>query len=174
MAEIKNRKAEKRKIRKDKKRKEYIKKLEEEKIKFKIFQILKEADFSSKPNLVKFLQTYVQAIRCLTDRNFQFYPSFSYFITRIFVNFIDGHKLIFYMLSDGKVMPRFELVYNYTDVFINNENIQILNEFIESLFKFKIVKTTGDQEFSLENKYDEDEHILNEYENNETIQKDVS
>ena len=78
------------------------------------------------------------------------------------------------MLSDGKVMPRFELVYNYTDVFINNENIQILNEFIESLFKFKIVKTTGDQEFSLENKYDEDEHILNEYENNETIQKDVS
>jgi len=36
------------------------------------------------------------------------------------------------------------------------------------------VKTTGDQEFSLENKYDEDEHILNEYENNETIQKDVS
>lgn len=149
MSVEKTRKAEKRKIRKEKKRKEYIKKLEEEKVKFKIFQILKETDFNSKPNLMKFLQTYVQSIRCLSDRNFQFYPSFTYHITRVFIVFADGHELVFHMLSDDKITQRFELIYNYESINICPGNKQILNEFIESLFKFKIVKTTGDQVFSL-------------------------
>lgn len=168
-----SRKTIKRKIRKEKKRQEYIKKLESQKVKFKIIQLLSESNFDSKPNTVKFLQQYVQAIRCLSDRNFQFYPSFQYHITKVFVVFIDGHELIYDMKTDGKLTQKYILTYNFDDVNLKNSDESIIDCFIRSLFQFKIIKLCDSQTFSLETKQisDEEKQILEDFGELETTKQ---
>ena len=164
MSEKVSRKTIKRKLRKEKKRQEYIKKLESQKVKFKIIQLLSESNFDSKPNTVKFLQQYVQAIRCLSDRNFQFYPSFQYHLSKVFIIFIDGHELIYNMQTDGKLIQKYILTYNFDDVNLKVSDENIIDVFISSLFQFKIIKLCDSQTFSLNYKAPtEEEQILEDF-----------
>lgn len=62
-------------------------------------------------------------IRCHNNGKLQFYPSFKYEISKVFVKFLDGHELIYDLLTDGKFSPIYYLYYELHDVELKNSDI---------------------------------------------------
>ena len=118
-----SRKAEKRQKRKEKKRKELEAKLAEEQVKFDILKLLKEEQLDTKPNMAKFLKDHVELIRGLCKSKLKFYPTFKYELSKVFVKFLDGHELIYDMLTDGKFTPKFYFCYKLDEIALKDNDI---------------------------------------------------
>lgn len=132
------RKREKRKIRKQKKRQEYIKKKEEE-LKHKnldIINILKSEEYDTKPKMAKFLERYVKYIRVFNSNNIEVYPKFKYEISRAFVTFIDATELTAMVRNDNLEIF---LTYDFVDIEINAKEKELLKQFLLYLFEFKFI-----------------------------------
>jgi hypothetical protein len=57
---------------------------------FDIKKILKTEKYDSKPNMAKFLKTYVKSIRiCIKEAKVELYPKISYDISKIIIRFKD-------------------------------------------------------------------------------------
>lgn len=134
-----SRKAEKRQKRKEKKRKELEAKLVEEKVKFDVLKLLKEQLLDTKPNMAKFLKEHVEMIRGLCQNKIKFYPNFKYELSKVFVKFLDGHELIYDMLTDGKFTPKFYFCYQLDEIELKDKDIQTLEQFFQNLLNFKFV-----------------------------------
>lgn len=134
-----SRKAEKRQKRKEKKRKELEAKLIEEKVKFDIIKLLEVEQLDTKPNMAKFLKEHVEMIRGFCSNKIQFYPTFKYQLSRIFVKFLDGHELIYDMNSDGKFAPIYYLYYKTDEEQINDKDIPYVKQFFDFILQFKFV-----------------------------------
>ena len=134
-----SRKAEKRQKRKEKKRKQLEAKLAEEKVKFDILKLLEEEQLDTKPNMAKFLKDHIEMIRCLCKSKLQFYPTFKYELSKVFVKFLDGHELIYDMLTDGKFTPKFYFCYKLDEIALKDNDIQLIDNFFQMLLKFKFV-----------------------------------
>lgn len=134
-----SRKAEKRQKRKEKKRKQLEAKLAEEQVKFDILKLLEEEQLDTKPNMAKFLKDHVEMIRCLCKSKLQFYPTFKYELSKVFVKFLDGHELIYDMLTDGKFTPKFYFCYNFDEIELKDSDIPIIEQFFRYLMAFKFI-----------------------------------
>ena len=134
-----SRKAEKRQKRKEKKRKDLEAKLAEEKVKFDVLKLLKEQQLDTKPNMAKFLKEHVEMIRGLCQNKIKFYPNFKYELSKVFVKFLDGHELIYDMLTDGKFTPKFYFCYKLDEIALKDNDIQLIDSFFQMLLKFKFV-----------------------------------
>ena len=134
-----SRKTEKRQKRKEKKRKDLEAKLAEEKVKFDVLKLLKEQQLDTKPNMAKFLKEHVEMIRGLCQNKIKFYPTFKYELSKVFVKFLDGHELIYDMLTDGKFTPKFYFCYKLDEIALKDNDIQLIDNFFQMLLKFKFV-----------------------------------
>ena len=134
-----SRKAEKRQKRKEKKRKDLEAKLAEEKVKFDVLKLLKEQQLDTKPNMAKFLKEHVEMIRGLCQNKIKFYPNFKYELSKVFVKFLDGHELIYDMLTDGKLTPKFYFCYNFDEIELKDSDIPIIEQFFRYLMAFKFI-----------------------------------
>ena len=124
-----SRKAEKRQKRKEKKRKELEAKLSEEKVKFDVLKLLEETPLDTKPNMAKFLKEHVETVRGLCQNKIAFYPNFKYELSKVFVKFLDGHELIYDMLTDGKITPRFYFCCAFDEIELSAHGQQLVEEF---------------------------------------------
>ena len=88
---------------KDKKKSIKSKENVEENPKLDIIFLLKNELMDTKPNMAKFLKTYVKLIRVFTGNKIEMYPEYHYDISKIFVSFNDNHQLIKKDLI--KIMP---------------------------------------------------------------------
>ena len=134
-----SRKTEKRQKRKEKKRKDLEAKLAEEKVKFDVLKLLKEQQLDTKPNMAKFLKEHVEMIRGLCQNKIKFYPNFKYELSKVFVKFLDGHELIYDMLTDGKFTPKFYFCYNFDEIELKDSDIPIIEQFFRYLMAFKFI-----------------------------------
>lgn len=134
-----NCKAEKRQKRKEKKRKELEAKLAEEQVKFDILKLLEEEQLNTKPNMAKFFKDYVEMIRGFNNGKILFYPNFKYELTKIIVKFLDGHELIYDMMTDGKFTPKYCLCYYFDVEELKDKDVQLIEEFFKNILNFKFV-----------------------------------
>lgn len=95
-------------------------------MKFDILKLLEEEQLDTKPNMAKFLKDHVELIRCLCKSKLQFYPTFKYELSKVFVKFLDGHELIYDMLTDGKFTPKFYFCYNFDEIELKDSDIPII------------------------------------------------
>lgn len=94
---------------------------------------MKDENTGTKPNMAKFLKQYVRSVRALASGALGFYPRFEYKVQRVFVQFVDGHELIFY---PGRPKPenRYVCTYRYEDVALGQADLQALDKFFGRLF----------------------------------------
>lgn len=127
------------KARKEKQRQKLQEELQEEQVKFNIVQLLKTERLDSKPNLGKFLKDYVKEIRCSDSGKITFYPNFKYDLSRVFVKFLDGHELIYYMKSDGKFAPIYYMYDGADEKELSAKDIEPIKAFFSYLLQFRFV-----------------------------------
>ena len=134
-----SRKAEKRQKRKEKKRKQLEAKLAEEQVKFDILKLLEEEQLDTKPNMAKFLKDHVEMIRCLCKSKLQFYPTFKYELSKVFVKFLDGHELIYDMKSDGKFAQIYYMYDGTDEEELSTKDVEPVKAFFDYLLQFRFV-----------------------------------
>lgn len=126
---------------KDKKKKQIEKRLEkaeQQQITFDIITLLKTEQLDTKPNFAKFLKQYVKDIRCFNSQKIQFYPIYSYELSKVFVKFLDGHELIYNMHTLPE-QPKYYLMHNVDDEELKSKDIQYVEQFFNYMFQFKFV-----------------------------------
>ena len=134
-----SRKAEKRQKRKEKKRKQLESKLAEEQVKFDILKLLEEEQLDTKPNMAKFLKDHVEMIRCLCKSKLQFYPTFKYELSKVLVKFLDGHELIYDMLTDGKFTQIYYMYDGTDEEELSTKDVELVKAFFDYLLQFRFV-----------------------------------
>lgn len=113
--------------------------LEEDKVKYNVISLLKTEQLDTKPNMAKFLKQYVQMIRCCNNGKIQFYPAFGYDLSKVFIKFLDGHELVYDMLTDGKFTSKYYYYDDLDEVRLNDKDIIYVEQFFQQLIKFKFV-----------------------------------
>lgn len=89
--------------------------------------------------MAKFFKDHVEMIRGFNNGKIQFYPSFKYELSKIFVRFLDGHELIYDMMTDGKFTPKYYLCYHLDEEELKDKDVQLIEEFFQNILKFKFV-----------------------------------
>lgn len=101
---------------------------------FDIKKLLKTEKYDSKPNMAKFLKTYVASIRiCIKDAKVDLYPKISYDICKIIIRFKDDQTII-------KDVNNVYLCRDYDDLDLTENNIETINKFIDYLEKFRFIR----------------------------------
>lgn len=101
---------------------------------FDIKKLLKTEKYDSKPNMAKFLKTYVASIRiCIKDAKVDLYPKISYDICKIIIRFKDDQTII-------KDINNVYLCRDYDDLDLTENNIETINKFIDYLEKFRFIR----------------------------------
>ena len=87
---------------KEKRKKQQLKKeaeVKEERIVFDVFSLLQNENYFTKPNMAKFLKSYVKCITGYPKSKPVFYPMPELDISKYFVKFFDGHEFIVDMMA---------------------------------------------------------------------------
>lgn len=106
----------------------------EDKDYFDVKKLLKTEKYDTKPNMAKFLKTYVKSIRILIDEaRVELYPKIRYDIAKIIIKFKDGQDII-------KDRHNLYLCNEFKDLNLTENNIQTINKFIEYLEQFKFIR----------------------------------
>lgn len=101
---------------------------------FDIKKLLKTEKYDSKPNMAKFLKTYVASIRiCIKDAKVDLWPKIHYDISKIIIRFKDDQTII-------KDINNVYLCREYDDLNLTENNIEIINKFIDYLEKFRFIR----------------------------------
>ena len=126
---------------KEKRKKQQLKKeaeVKEEKIVFDVFYLLKHENLDTKPNMAKFLKSYVKCITGCPKTKPSFYPSFDLEITKWFVKFLDGHELIF-NLQRTESNDQYIFYYFTDEVEMKTSEISAVKMFFDKLIEFKFL-----------------------------------
>ena len=76
-------------------------------------QLLSSEQIDTKPNLAKFLDTYVKDIHAsIGSSKISFYPNHRYELAKLFVRFLDGHELVYIV----NVLPNGQHYFLYNGV----------------------------------------------------------
>ena len=108
----------------------------EENPKLDIIFLLKNELMDTKPNMAKFLKTYVKLIRVFTGNKIEMYPQYHYDISKIFVTFNDNHQLI---------RERLDKEYDYymydgiDEIPLKEKEKESVSQFFDFLLQFKFV-----------------------------------
>ena len=122
-----------------------MEKVQENDIKFDIIRLLKETQLDTKPNVAKFLQNHVRDIRAvISNGKIQCWPTYKYQISKVFVTFLDGHELIFYVTQVIPNIPKYYLYYNMDEIELKQCNVQFVEAFFNALLQFKFVPSQQD------------------------------
>lgn len=128
-----------------KKEKKKQKKLEEaqaQSVQFDIINLLKTSLLDTKPNVAKFLDTYVKDIRVSIDNGkIQFYPTLSYTITRVFVKFLDGHELIAYPKVESNLVPQYVMYNSLDEVELTIRQIEYVQKLFDAITNFGFIRS---------------------------------
>lgn len=101
---------------------------------FDIKKILKTEKYDTKPNMAKFLKTYVQRIRIfISEAKVELYPKISYDISKILITFKDDQVIV-------KTRNNLYLCREFEDLKLTENNIETINKFIDYLEKFKFIR----------------------------------
>lgn len=101
---------------------------------FDIKKLLKTEKYDSKPNMAKFLKTYVTSIRiCIKDAKVDLWPKIHYDISKIIIRFKDDQTII-------KDINNVYLCREYDDLDLTENNIETINKFIDYLEKFRFIR----------------------------------
>lgn len=125
---------------KEKKKQKHAAKLQQEtqnKEKLDVLCLLREERQDSKPNLGKFLKTYVACISTsIGDSKIQLYPVFSYELRKVFVKFADRQELIKVYNSTE---PTFYLYDGIEEKDLTDKDIKLIAQFFVWLETFEFV-----------------------------------
>ena len=108
----------------------------EENPKLDIIFLLKNELMDTKPNMAKFLKTYVKLIRVFTGNKIEMYPQYHYDISKIFVTFNDNDQLI---------RERLDKEYDYymydgiDEIPLKEKEKESVSQFFDFLLQFKFV-----------------------------------
>ena len=106
----------------------------EEKEYFDIKKLLKIEKYDTKPNMAKFLKTYIKSIRIfIKEAHVELYPKISYDISKIIIKFKDDQTII-------KDRYHLYLCREYNDLKLTENNIETINKFIDYLEKFRFIR----------------------------------
>ena len=132
---------------KEKRKKQQLKKeaeVKEEKIVFDVLDLLKHENLDTKPNMAKFLKTYVKSITGSLKTKPAFYPVFEIEVTKWFVKFLDGHELIF-NLQRTESNDQYIFYYFTDEVELKPLEVSLVKVFFEKLTEFKFLAAPGMQ-----------------------------
>lgn len=93
---------------------------------FDVIALLKSNNMDTKPNFAKFLETYVRDIRMCIGGKVQFFPSLKYEARKVFVTFLDGHELIYYIEVDYPTQPRYYMEYNMEEIELKPKALELV------------------------------------------------
>jgi hypothetical protein len=111
---------------------------------FDVISLIRNENLDTKPNFAKFLETYVHDIRLGISGKIQFFPCLKYNANRVFVSFLDGHELIYYLKVDYPNQRRYYMEYNIDEVELKPKEMELVKEFFDNLIKFKFIHLTED------------------------------
>lgn len=121
---------------KDKKKSIKSKENVEENPKLDIIFLLKNELMDTKPNMAKFLKTYVKLIRVFTGNKIEMYPEYHYDISKIFVSFNDNHQLIKERLDKDYVYYMYDGI---DEIPLKEKEKESVSQFFDFLLQFKFV-----------------------------------
>ena len=103
----------------------------EDKIEFDILDILRNSSLETKPEVGEFLKKYIKTIRILVEhQKITIYPVTQYSISKVFVDFLDGHQII----SVFSASPRQYYLYKgLEEIELNEKEMKYVIAFIEKL-----------------------------------------
>ena len=108
----------------------------EENPKLDIIFLLKNELLDTKPNMAKFLKTYVKLIRVFTGNKIEMYPQYHYDISKIFVTFNDNHQLIKERLDKEYTYYMYDGI---DEVPLKEKEKESVSQFFDFLLQFKFV-----------------------------------
>ena len=108
----------------------------EENPKLDIIFLLKNELMDTKPNMAKFLKTYVKLIRVFTGNKIEMYPQYHYDISKIFVTFNDNHQLIKERLDKEYTYYMYDGI---DEVPLKEKEKESVSQFFDFLLQFKFV-----------------------------------
>lgn len=101
---------------------------------YDILQLLTVEQYDTKPNMSKFLKTYVQSIRiCISNGKVDLWPKIHYDISKVIVRFKDNQTLI-------KDSDNVYLMKNFNDIEFNDKEKELLLNFFKLLEQFKFIR----------------------------------
>ena len=132
------------KEKKAKKKQKQLEKVQAEKQKFDIIELLKTEQLDTKPNFASFLDKYVELISVVVDNGkIQFYPTIEYSFSKILVRFLDKQELMYskYVLQGEQHYYMYD---GLTELKLKSDDCQLLEEFFSNMQKFKFIKEIRD------------------------------
>lgn len=111
--------------------------VKEEKLKYDILMLLRSERQDSKPNLGKFLNSYVKEIRGCNNGKIVLYPTFKYEITKVLVQFLDDHMLIY--CKSGLNGSEYYLYDGLDEIEIKSKDLDYVIQFFKYLEEFKFI-----------------------------------
>ncbi len=106
----------------------------EDKEYFDVKKLLKTEKYDTKPNMAKFLKTYIKSIRIfICEARVELYPKISYDISKIIIKFKDDQVII-------KDRYNLYLCREFEDLKLTENNIKSINTFIDYLEKFHFIR----------------------------------
>ena len=133
--------SQRKKDKKQKKKERQAEQAKSEKACFDIVQLLSTEQIDTKPNLAKFLDTYVKDIHAsIGSSKISFYPNYRYELAKLFVRFLDGHELVYILntLPNGQNYFLYDGVDEQT---LTHKDIVVVEKFFNFLFDFKFIST---------------------------------
>lgn len=106
----------------------------EDKEYFDVKKLLKTEKYDTKPNMAKFLKTYIKSIRIfISEAKVELYPKISYDISKIIIKFKDDQTII-------KDRYNLYLCREFEDLKLTENNIETINKFIDYLEQFRFIR----------------------------------
>ena len=132
------------KEKKAKKKQKQLEKVQAEKKKFDIIELLKTEQLDTKPNFAKFLDAYVERIAVVVNNGkIQFYPTIECSFPKILVRFLDKQELM-YSEHVLQGQQHYCLYDDLVEIKLKQEELQLIEDFFSYLQKFKFIKEIGD------------------------------
>lgn len=131
--------SQRKKDKKQKKKERQAEQAKSEKVCFDIVQLLSVEQIDTKPNLAKFLDTYVEDIHAsIGSSKISFYPNYRYELAKLFVRFLDGHELVYIV----NALPNGQHYFLYNGVDeeeLTQNDLMLIQRFFSFLVDFKFV-----------------------------------
>ena len=106
----------------------------EDKEYFDVKKLLKTEKYDTKPNMAKFLKTYIKSIRIfISEARVELYPKISYDISKIIIKFKDDQVIV-------KDRYNLYLCREFEDLKLTENNIETINKFIDYLEQFRFIR----------------------------------
>lgn len=129
------------KSKKEKKKQKQLEQVKKDEIKYDLLYLLKTEQLDTKPNVAKFLNAYVSDIHvAISNCKVQYYPTFKFTISKIFVRFLDGHELIYFVKNTLPESQQYFMYFNLDEHELKPKEVELVKKFFEQIIAFKFVE----------------------------------